>query len=833
MTQYLKLYGAQLVERGYSVVPIPVGTKGPRMAGWQDVRATVADVKKWAGNGYADAGVGVLARNTPAIDLDFEDQTVVDALMPTIQGLFPEMPPMRVGRAPKTMFVCRTDEPFTKVQSAKYQDTLFGATFQVEILGDGQQFVAFHTHPDTGKPYTWPGAALFDLEWQSLPVLTLGMAQQIVAAFEAIAAERVAAGEWEQVEKGGGGRQRKTQDVEDDWYIEPALDLTEQQVREAVFKLDPGMSRSGGWLTVSMGLHHQSRGADWALALLIDWSSTAPNFVSADDIEKDWRGYTLKEGGVTFRSVMSMVAEVEKLEKYQAAAEWVAEIGKAPRDFELVEKVCPAIRKDSRLTDVEVEKLAAAVKERLHALGTKLPIDKCRKLVAPKKEVVRYGGVPDWLKPWVFVTQQDKFYRMDSDEWLSLLGFNAKFNREVPSGPDGEQPPASWEALNQHQIPVVTRGAYLPWAGPLFDMEGTACVNLYKPSSVPVAADTYTEADQAAIERVLAHVDLLTDGRQEVSGHLLAWLAHNVQNPGVKIRHSPLIKGVEGDGKSLLGALMAGVMGRSNVCEIAPKVIATDFNGWAEGSCVGVLEEIRITGHNRYDVLNALKPLVTNDVVAVHRKGVDQYQTVNTTNYIAFTNHADALPLDDSDRRWWVLFTPFTTKEQLIARVGGDARGYFDALHEAIQDHRAALRKFFLEYPIPAGFDRNMRAPETAEKASMVAAGVSDEVRLAQEVIETGALGVCQGAVSSADLTRAMRNWSGGGLEIQTTAVNKLMLRLGYSQFPGTVKWRGVNRRVWVPSLKGAVAAEIRTLLEGTVTDEFADFCGEAEKGTD
>lgn len=172
---------------------------------------------------------------------------------------------------------------------------------------------------------------------------------------------------------------------------------------------------------------------------------------------------------------------------------------------------------------------------------------------------------------------------------------------------------------------------------------------------------------------VMRHLNLLCGGREPVVQTLVDWMAHNVQHPGVKVRWAPLIKGVEGDGKTVLGSIMAAVMGRSNVRNVSPKVLGTDFTGWAEGSCVAVLEEIKLTGHNRYDILNALKPFVTNDSIEVHRKGKDTYDAVNTTNYIAFTNYPDALPLTDTDRRWWIVFSPFTHKDEMEAAIRAQA----------------------------------------------------------------------------------------------------------------------------------------------------------------
>ena len=41
----------------------------------------------------------------------------------------------------------------------------------IEVLGLGQQFVAFADHPDTKRPYDWPQELPADLPAESLPLV--------------------------------------------------------------------------------------------------------------------------------------------------------------------------------------------------------------------------------------------------------------------------------------------------------------------------------------------------------------------------------------------------------------------------------------------------------------------------------------------------------------------------------------------------------------------------------------------------------------------------------------------------------------------------------------
>ena len=56
-----------------------------------------------------------------------------------------------------------------------------GTEAKVEILADGQQFVADGIHPDTGLPYLWPAGSPETVPLDQVPPITLEQAQAIVA----------------------------------------------------------------------------------------------------------------------------------------------------------------------------------------------------------------------------------------------------------------------------------------------------------------------------------------------------------------------------------------------------------------------------------------------------------------------------------------------------------------------------------------------------------------------------------------------------------------------------------------------------------------------------
>lgn len=260
MPQYLKDYGERLVELGYRIVPLPPGSKGPHRKGWPKFNADADQVRRWYSNGSANDGIGVLAATTPAIDVDILDPEVAGLMADEIDKIFEgHNLLMRTGRAPKFLIPFRSDEPFRKITSGVYTDGT--NEHKVEILGSGQQWVAYHVHPETERPYQWfdglSDAGIHDVAQSSLPVLTFEDAQRVVDAFERIAADRVALGKW-RVTSRVQADPRKI-DGADDFaaHAEPVKDLTRSQIEWIVSRIKNDEDDYDRWLNVLCAVHHQ------------------------------------------------------------------------------------------------------------------------------------------------------------------------------------------------------------------------------------------------------------------------------------------------------------------------------------------------------------------------------------------------------------------------------------------------------------------------------------------------------------------------------------------------------------------------------------------------
>jgi Bifunctional DNA primase/polymerase, N-terminal len=178
----------KLCENGYW--HIPVKDKGPRIPGWAKKRIITSQVDGYLRQYPDHVRTGILCGNDlVAIDIDAPTEAVSERLFARLTEMIPaaERAPRRTGKAPKVMVLLGATEPGDK--SATPEFIIDGQKHQVEVLRDGQQFVAFGDHVETGKPYRWDNGSPLEIGPGDLPAITNdGIAAFLVDA-EAILAD--------------------------------------------------------------------------------------------------------------------------------------------------------------------------------------------------------------------------------------------------------------------------------------------------------------------------------------------------------------------------------------------------------------------------------------------------------------------------------------------------------------------------------------------------------------------------------------------------------------------------------------------------------------------
>ena len=766
--------GVNLYSSGWPVIPLKRASKIPTFKNWVNGISKGQDLSS-----YIDGNIGLLAEMFPGVDIDVRDEVCAQAIEVALQ-IELGIAPIRVGSWPKRLLMYRTERPFKKIKvfltgPNGNKDTT-GKDFAIEFLGDGQQYVIYGEHPD-GHEYTWTSpeepltttCASLELINQedvvkfiaSLPVYLppgwsiLNLPRPVPMDLDALAFYKPQLTDWN-------------------------LDRVDT---ELLSQLDPNCDHDE-WLRIGLALHHQGKGDTAWLTLWDDWSKPG-NTYSPGLCANKWQTFEHQKVGSNITTLASLIYQVNEIDKKEQTRVFDKnkELINNCITVDELRSVADKIKVESGLDHMSRGVLAQTLKDKFKSLKFPISIADAKELIKPKGR----DGVPEWLTDWVYVTHEDKFFNSITKRKVTAVGFAAMFNRLTFDDS------AVLSALSIYRIPTPDKIIYLPRADDLFELNGIPCVNEYNKDSPPDIPVEFSLGDLDAIEAVKAHLSMILTEPGSVD-IMISWMAFNVQNPGVKIRWAPLIKGIEGDGKSVLGNLMMGVMGMANVGIVSPSVLATGFTSWAAGRCVNVLEEIRMVGHNRHDVLNTIKPYITNDQITVHPKGVNEYVAPNTVNYIAFTNHADALPLEDTDRRWWVQFTPFTDQEELQLAAG---YLYFNRLFDLIKHHPAGLRKWLLEYQVIPSFTANGQAPASSAKNQMVGLNTSNELEAIKTLLQTGGHGFNATMFSSRHLTMALSFLD--DIEVpRGQGINKIFMKLGYLKIEKPVKWDGKACTIWL-----------------------------------
>lgn len=293
MTSFIREKGPRLVETGYPVVPLSKGKKHPTTPNWQNSPLTAQACRQRP----EGEGVGVLCGygDTPicAIDVDFrgtdaEAKALFDALCKANPAC--AMAVYRVGRAPKFALLFRAEGRWLKQTTLEYVKNGDESTkSQLEVLGKGQQIVLYHTHPETGLPYSYPYALLSgeptDVPAAELPLVTYEGVQTLCDTFEKF----VESNGWASVK----GSERTIAVDADEALAEELvpkrpIGLTIDQIRKLMAPRVESWGSYTPWYQDGMRIHHETSGSSEGLALWDELSQQAAKYDGFEEVEKKW-----------------------------------------------------------------------------------------------------------------------------------------------------------------------------------------------------------------------------------------------------------------------------------------------------------------------------------------------------------------------------------------------------------------------------------------------------------------------------------------------------------------------------------------------------------------
>lgn len=142
----------------------------------------------------------------------------------------------------------------------------------------------------------------------------------------------------------------------------------------------------------------------------------------------------------------------------------------------------------------------------------------------------------------------------------------------------------------------------------------------------------------------------------EIMHWLLCWLAYPLQHMGTKLRTAVIMHGDEGAGKNFLFDLWVEIYGKYGAL-VGQDELEDKFNDWRSAKLAVVGDEVSSRQelvHNK----NRLKALITSTSVQINPKNLPRREERNHINIVFLSNELQPLALDNSDRRYLVIYTP-------------------------------------------------------------------------------------------------------------------------------------------------------------------------------
>lgn len=332
-------------------------------------------------------------------------------------------------------------------------------------------------------------------------------------------------------------------------------------------------------------------------------------------------------------------------------------------------------------------------------------------------EILDVVDCQTWFRDCYFISRTGEIFSR-AGRFMNSTKFNGRYGgKHFIITSTGKTTDEAWKAALRSTlwtIPKVDHIRFLP-DKPTFaiieDALGRAGINTYLPARIDHRSGDVTPW--------LEHVKKLlpVESDRQI---LFAYLAHCVKFPGYKIPWSPMLQSAEGVGKTVFFEVMQYALGDMYVYSPkAPELVksGSTFNAWMRGKLMIIVNEIKVD--ERRELIEILKPMITDNRVEIQSKGVDQEMEDNIANWLFFSNYKDAIPISQNGRRYAILYSILQSKLDILA-AGMDQK-YFTSLYNWLRQEGGFqfIAHWLLNYPIERG-QIPVWAPETSSYAEAI-----------------------------------------------------------------------------------------------------------------
>lgn len=267
---------------------LDAGGRAVGIAKWPQKQSTLAEVAAWSRN--PELGICVQTRLVRAIDIDVEDPVLAGQLEAVFTQALGALPCRSRPGTGKRLLVARAEG---RVQKRRFR--VEGGW--VELLGNGQHFVAVGTHP-SGTRYEWQGG---------LPTaISTVSPEQLIKAWEDVEAVFATAPERKRKDNQKANSQADAvMDFDRAATLLKASAATVQDLRSAVLHLPPeDADEYATWVSIGMALKSLD-GPEWGQDVLQLWHEFSQRSGKYDPAEAAAKWASFDPDQIDFRAIFS------------------------------------------------------------------------------------------------------------------------------------------------------------------------------------------------------------------------------------------------------------------------------------------------------------------------------------------------------------------------------------------------------------------------------------------------------------------------------------------------------------------------------------------------
>lgn len=389
-------------------------------------------------------------------------------------------------------------------------------------------------------------------------------------------------------------------------------------------------------------------------------------------------------------------------------------------------------------------------------------------------EILTDAECQTWFKDCVYVERFGEILT-PSGRFMGAGNFNGTFGgKKFLIDSTGKITDEAWKAATRSTlwtVPQVDHIRFLPDRGYLeivADELQRKGVNVYRPAVI-----TRTHGD---VTPFLKNMELMLPVESDRHS-FFAYLAHNAKWPGHKIPWAPLIQSVEGVGKGVIKRVIEHCVGSPYFYSPSARELiesGSKFNAWMRNKLFILVDEIRVD--ERRDMIEVLKPMISEKRIEIQGKGQDQDQEDNYSNWAFFSNHKNAIPVDENGRRFAIFYSAIQSKADLTVRGMNDA--YFNSLYDWLdRGGTGNIAQWLYGYPIERG-GLPMRAPETSSTPEAHRVSRTPQEQSILNAVADGVQGFRGGWIGSAAVSKRFKAL---GVRMPSEqSLTAILERLGY-----------------------------------------------------